>query len=244
MGLLNDRQSQLLIDGTLVAGAGGTFPTINPATEEVLGVAADATVDDMGQAIEAARRAFDDSDWSTNTELRVRCVRQLQDVLTKHVEELRELTIAEVGAPRMLTSAAQLEGPVADLSFCADTAESYAWTTDFGIAEPMGIKTRRTVVREAVGVVGAITPWNFPHQINLAKLGPALAAGNTVVLKPAPDTPWCAAVLGELIVEHTDFPPGVLNIVTPATTASALCCRKTHGWTWFRSPGQRRRDAW
>jgi len=214
MGLLNDRQSQLLIDGTLVAGAGGTFPTINPATEEVLGVAADATVDDMGQAIEAARRAFDDSDWSTNTELRVRCVRQLQDVLTKHVEKLRELTIAEVGAPRMLTSAAQLEGPVADLSFCADTAESYAWTTDFGIAEPMGIKTRRTVVREAVGVVGAITPWNFPHQINLAKLGPALAAGNTVVLKPAPDTPWCAAVLGELIVEHTDLPPGVLNIVT------------------------------
>ncbi len=114
----------------------------------------------------------------------------------------------------MLTSAAQLEGPVADLSFCADTAESYAWTTDFGIAEPMGIKTHRTVAREAVGVVGAITPWNFPHQINLAKLGPALAAGNTVVLKPAPDTPWCAAVLGELIVEHTDFPPGVLNIVT------------------------------
>ena len=88
------------------------------------------------------------------------------------------------------------------------------WTTDFGIAEPMGIKTHRTVAREAVGVVGAITPWNFPHQINLAKLGPALAAGNTVVLKPAPDTPWCAAVLGELIVEHTDFPPGVLNIVT------------------------------
>src|SRR6476619_7026449 len=214
MGVLNDRQSQLLIDGKLVAGAGGTFQTINPATEEVLGVAADATVDDMGQAIEAARRAFDDSDWSTNTELRVRCVRQLQDVLTKHVEKLRELTIAEVGAPRMLTSAAQLEGPVADLSFCADTAESYVWTTDFGIAQPMGIKTRRTVVREAAGVVGAITPWNFPNQINLAKIGPALAAGNTVVLKPAPDTPWCAAVLGELILEHTDIPPGVVNIIT------------------------------
>jgi aldehyde dehydrogenase (NAD+) len=213
MGLRNDRQSQLLIDGKLVAGGGGTFPTVNPATEEVLGVAADATTDDMGQAIEAARRAFDDTDWSTNTALRVRCLRQLQDALTKHVEDLRELTIAEVGAPRMLTSAAQLEGPIADLSFCADTAESYQWTTDFGIAEPMGIKTHRTVAREAVGVVGAITPWNFPHQINLAKLGPALAAGNTVVLKPAPDTPWCAAILGELL-EDTDIPPGVLNIVT------------------------------
>ena len=131
-----------------------------------------------------------------------------------HAEELRELTIAEVGAPRMLTSMAQLEGPVEDLSFCADTAESYQWTTDLGIASPMGIKTHRTIAREAVGVVGAITPWNFPHQINLAKLGPALAAGNTVVLKPAPDTPWCAAVLGELILEHTDIPAGVVNIVT------------------------------
>jgi aldehyde dehydrogenase (NAD+) len=78
----------------------------------------------------------------------------------------------------------------------------------------MGIKTRRSIAREAVGVIGAITPWNFPHQINLAKLGPALAAGNTVVLKPAPDTPWCAAVLGELILEHTDIPAGVVNIVT------------------------------
>src|SRR5260370_27928416 len=219
MGLLNDRHSQLLIDGKLAAGSGGTFPTINPATEEVLGAAADATTDDMGRAIEAARRAFDDTDWSTNTELRVRCLRQLQDALTKHIEELRELTISEVGAPVMLTSMAQLEGPIADLSFCADTAESYQWTTDAGIASPMGIKTHRTIAREAVGVVGAITPWNFPHQINLAKLGPALAAGNTVVLKPAPDTPWCAAAVGQLIAENTDIPPGVINIVTSSDHA-------------------------
>ena len=214
MALLSDRESRLLIDGKLVAGNGGTFPTVNPATEEVLGVAADATAEDMNAAIAAARRAFDDTDWSTHVELRVRCIRQLQQAMRDHVEELRELTIAEVGAPVMLTSMAQLEGPIADLSFCADTAESYEWTTDLGIAAPMGMKTHRTVAREAIGVVGAITPWNFPHQINLAKLGPALAAGNTVVLKPAPDTPWCAAVLGELIVEHTDFPPGVINIVT------------------------------
>jgi aldehyde dehydrogenase (NAD+) len=214
MGLLSDRQSRLLIDGKLVAGSGGTFPTVNPATEEVLGVAADATTDDMARAIEAARGAFDGTDWATNTELRVRCLRQLQSALREHIEELRELTISEVGAPRMLTSGAQLEGPIEDLSFSADTAESYQWTTDLGVASPLGIKTRRTLAREAVGVVGAITPWNFPHQINLAKLGPALAAGNTVVLKPAPDTPWCAAVIGELIAEHTDFPPGVVNIVT------------------------------
>ncbi|MFI5510068.1 aldehyde dehydrogenase [Mycobacterium sp. NPDC051804] len=214
MGILADRESRLLIDGELVAGSGGTFQTVNPATEEVLGVAADASTDDMGRAIEAARRAFDETGWSTDTELRVRGIRQLQQAMRDNAEELRELTISEVGAPRMLTSMAQLEGPVEDLSFCADTAESYEWTSDFGIASPMGIKTQRTIAREAVGVVGAITPWNFPHQINLAKIGPALAAGNTVVLKPAPDTPWCAAVLGELILEHTDIPAGVVNIVT------------------------------
>ncbi|BBA90382.1 MULTISPECIES: aldehyde dehydrogenase [Mycobacterium] len=214
MALLADGVSSLFIDGKRCEGAAGTFATVNPATEETLGVAADADAGDMDRAIEAARRAFDDTDWSRNTELRVRCVRQLRDAMREHIEELRALTISEVGAPRMLTAAAQLEGPVNDLAFSADTAESYSWKQDLGAAAPMGIPTRRTVVREAVGVVGAITPWNFPHQINLAKLGPALAAGNTVVLKPAPDTPWCAAVLGELIADCTDIPPGVVNIVT------------------------------
>jgi aldehyde dehydrogenase (NAD+) len=214
MALLGDGVSELFIDGKMSPGGGGTFQTINPATEEVLGVAADADADDMSRAIDAARRAFDDTEWSRDTELRVRCVRQLREAMQQHLEELRELTIAEVGAPRMLTAIAQLEIPVNDLAFAADTAESYEYQQDLGEASPMGIPTRRTIAREAVGVVGAITPWNFPHQINLAKIGPALAAGNTVVLKPAPDTPWCAAVLGELIAEHTDFPPGVINIVT------------------------------
>jgi len=214
MALLADGVSALFIDGKMSPGSAGTFPTINPATEEVLGVAADADADDMSRAIDAARRAFDDTDWSRDTELRVRCVRQLRDAMREHIEELRELTISEVGAPRMLTGIAQLEVPINDLAFAADTAESYEYSQDLGEASPMGIPTRRTIAREAVGVVGAITPWNFPHQINLAKIGPALAAGNAVVLKPAPDTPWCAAVLGELIAEHTDFPPGVINIVT------------------------------
>src|SRR3954466_12421042 len=112
MGILADRQSQLLIDGKLVAGSAGTFPTVNPATEEVLGVAADANMEDMGRAIEAARRAFDDTAWSTDTALRVRGIRQLQQAMRDAAEDLRELTISEVGAPRMLTSMAQLEGPV------------------------------------------------------------------------------------------------------------------------------------
>jgi aldehyde dehydrogenase (NAD+) len=95
-----------------------------------------------------------------------------------------------------------------------DLAEKYEWTTELGTATPMGIETTRQIRREPVGVVGAITPWNFPNQINLAKIGPALAAGNTVVLKPAPDTPWVAAELGRLAAEHTDLPPGVLNVVS------------------------------
>ncbi|QUR69030.1 aldehyde dehydrogenase [Mycobacterium spongiae] len=212
--LVADGASSLFIDGECADGRAGTFPTVNPATEEVLGVAANADAQDMGRAIDAARRAFDDTNWSRNTELRVRCIRQLGDALHNQVEELRELTIAEVGAPRMLTALAQLDVPISDLTFVANTAESYVWSQDLGEASPLGIATRRTLAREPVGVVGAITPWNFPHQINLAKLGSALAAGNTVVLKPAPDTPWCAAVLGEIIAEHTDFPPGVVNIVT------------------------------
>ena len=219
MTLLGDRESRLLIDGKLVPGSGGTFPTINPATEETLGVAADATLEDMGAAIGAARRAFDETDWSTNVELRVRCLRQLQQAMRDHAEELRELTIAEVGAPRMLTAGAHLDGPIEDLSFAADTAENFQWTTDLGYATPQGIPTNRTIAREAIGVVGAITPWNFPHQINLAKVGPALAAGNTLILKPAPDTPWVAAVLGELVAEYTDFPAGVFNIITSSDHA-------------------------
>ncbi|ORB58962.1 aldehyde dehydrogenase [Mycobacteroides saopaulense] len=214
MTLLADGESELFVDGKLIPGGAGRFPTVNPATEEVLGTAADADADDMGSAIDAARRAFDDSDWSRDVALRVHCLRQLRDGMKAHIEELRELTIAEVGAPRMLTAGAQLEGPVDDLEFAAETAQSYDWSTDLGVASPMGIKTQRTLMREAVGVVGAVTPWNFPHQINLAKVGPALAAGNTLILKPAPDTPWCAAVLGRIISEHTDFPPGVFNIVT------------------------------
>ncbi len=213
MAIAADRNSDLFIDGQLLPGGAGRFTNVNPATEEVLGTAANADADDLGRALDAARRAFDETEWSTNTELRVRCIRQLREVMREHIEELREITMAEVGAPRMLTAAAQLEGPVSDLNFSADTAENYQWRTDLGVAKPMGIPTQRTLVREAVGVVGAITPWNFPHQINLAKIGPALAAGNTVVLKPAPDTPWCAAILGELAA-HTELPPGVLNVVT------------------------------
>lgn len=206
--------SSLLIDGKLVPGSGRTFEVLDPTTEEILGYAADGTGADMDAAVAAARLAFDTTDWSRDHAFRARCLRQLRDALRGHIEELREITIAEVGAPRFLTSAAHLEGPIDDLLWFADLAEKYEWKQDLGNASPMGIPTHRYLLKEAVGVVGAITPWNFPHQINFAKIGPALAAGNTVVLKPAPDTPWCAALVGRIVAEETDIPPGVLNIVT------------------------------
>ncbi|OQS12591.1 aldehyde dehydrogenase [Nocardia donostiensis] len=212
--LLPNNSSQLLIGGKLVAGGNGVFETVNPATEEVIGTAANANGADMDTAIAAARTAFDNTDWSRDHAFRAHCIDQLRTALQARVEELRAITVAEAGAPIMLTSGPQLEGPIADLDFAARLAESYKWETDLGVASPMGIATHRSLRREAVGVVGAITPWNFPHQINFAKLGFALAAGNTVVLKPAPDTPWCAAAVGSIIAEHTDIPPGVINIVT------------------------------
>lgn len=202
-----------LIDGDLLpASSGGTFETLNPATEGVLGVAADGTSEDLDRAIGAARRAFDEGDWARDPAFRAHCLRQLRDAMQARSDELRELTIAEVGAPRFLTGLAQLDSPVEDLGWAADLAESYDWKTDLGAAKPAGVPSHRWVLKEPAGVVGAITPWNFPHQINLAKIGPALAAGCTVVLKPAPDTPWAAAALGA-IARETDIPAGVLNIV-------------------------------
>ncbi|WP_405163800.1 aldehyde dehydrogenase [Nocardia sp. NBC_01499] len=208
--------ARLLIGGKLVEGGDGRFATVNPATEEVLGHAANANAADMDAAIAAARTAFDETDWARDHAFRAHCLEQLRTALRSHIEELRELTIAEAGAPAMFTRGPQLEGPVADLAYSASLAETYSWETDLGPATPMGIKTNRVLRREPVGVVGAITPWNFPHQITFAKLGPALAAGNTVVLKPAPDTPWCAAAVGAILAEETDIPAGVVNIVTSA----------------------------
>lgn len=219
MSLRPASASDLLIDGKLIPGSGGTFEVINPATEEILGRAADATTDDMDMAIAAARRAFDDTDWSRNHAFRARCLRQLSDALRAHIDELRVLTVAEVGCPIFLTHGPQLDGPINDLRYFADLAETYPWTRDLGEARPLGLKNHREVRSEAAGVVGAITPWNFPHQINFAKIGPALAAGCTVVLKAAPDTPWCAALVGKVIAEETDLPAGVINIVTSSDHA-------------------------
>ena len=231
-------EERMLIDGALRgARSGRTFEVVNPATEKVIGVVADGGADDLDDAVAAARRAFDETGWSTDVELRVRGLRQLQAAFIGHAEELRAMTVAETGCPVSFTYSAQLDMPVEGLGWVADLAERYQWETDLGDASPMGIPSHRWVRREATGVVGAITPWNVPHQINLAKLGPALAAGNTVVLKPAPDTPWCATVLGRLIAEETDIPAGVVNIVTSSEHTVGALLRPTPGSTRSASPG-------
>jgi aldehyde dehydrogenase (NAD+) len=222
MSVLNTPAAQQLIDGKLTpASDGATYPILNPATGQEIGQAPDSTADDVEAAIAAARRAFDETDWSTNLELRVRCIRQLQQALYDNAEDFKALTTAEVGMPGFMIGAAGFDGPVDGLTFVADTAESYEFETDLGVASPMGIPSRRTVRREPVGVVAAITPWNVPTQINLAKVAPALAAGCTVVLKPAPDTPWLACELGRLVAEHTDIPAGVFNVVSPRSNEVA-----------------------
>jgi aldehyde dehydrogenase (NAD+) len=205
-----------LVDGKLVgASTGETYPVVNPATGEEIGRAPDGSGADVAAAIAAARSAFDETDWSRDHAFRVHCLRQLHQALVDNGPALRALTTAEAGAPAFLTAGPQYDVPVESLAWTVDLAAAYAWEADLGVAHPMGIATRRTIRREATGVVAAITPWNFPNQINLAKVGPALAAGNTVVLKPAPDTAWLACELGRLAATATDLPPGVLNVVTP-----------------------------
>ena len=207
----------MLIDGKLVdAQDGKTFENVNPATEEVIGSVADASQAEMARAIDAARRAFDESDWSTDRELRKRCLGQLQDALEANREEMREQLILEAGCPRMLTGGPQLDVPLDHgLKYPIELIDEYPWEVDLGKAENMqGTIDQRLVIKEPAGVVGAITPWNFPFEVTINKIAQALATGNTVVLKPAPDTPWHATLIGRLVAEQTDFPDGVLNVVT------------------------------
>lgn len=207
--------TNLLIGGELRAATGGaTYPNVSPATGEIIGTAPDATAADIEAAIVAARTAFDTTTWSTDVALRVRCLRQLHTALVDHADELTDLTVAEVGATRAACASVQVQAPLGFLPYYADLAESYVWSEDLGNADTLGGPAHRWVEKEAVGVVAAITPWNVPNQINLAKIVPALAAGCTVILKPAPETPWTGLFLARMIAEHTDIPAGVVNVVT------------------------------
>ncbi|GAB2964377.1 aldehyde dehydrogenase family protein [Amycolatopsis acidiphila] len=209
-------EDRMLIDGELTGSASGArYDNINPATEEVLGQTAAGTAADLDRAIAAARRAFDTTTWATDHAFRARCLEQLHQALQDEKEALRAEIVAEVGAPVQTTYIAQLDWPLADaLSYPASLIKDFEWERELPDTELFGALNHRRVVKEAVGVVAAITPWNFPFEVVVNKIAPALAAGNTVVLKPAPDTPWTATRIGRLVAERTDIPAGVFNVVT------------------------------
>lgn len=215
--LAPSHEERLLIDGTLRgASDSATFEVLSPADGSALGKVADATREDMLEAITAARRAFEETPWAADRRLRKRCLRQLLDALIEDKEELREELIDEVGAPRRLTYGSQLEEPLAKFRWQIDYMDDFEWVRRLP-DQPnhfTGEPSERWVLKEPVGVVAAITAWNFPFELLLTKLGAALAAGNTVVAKPAAETPWNATRIGRLIAERTDIPAGVVNIVT------------------------------
>ncbi|WP_197373926.1 aldehyde dehydrogenase family protein [Mycolicibacterium baixiangningiae] len=218
-------EPRMLIDGALSeATTGGRFDNVSPATGRVLGTTAAGTAEDMDRAIAAARRTFDESEWATDRALRVRCLHQLQEAIEAEREALREELVAEVGCPVMSTRDAQLDWPLAEsLRYPAALVDEYLWARTLSGGGLFGERNVRTVVKEPVGVVAAITPSNYPIEVILNKLGPALATGNTVVLKPDLHTPWNATRLGRLIVEHTDIPPGAVNVVpTPSNEVAGL----------------------
>src|SRR3954464_10211460 len=161
-------EHRMLIDGKLVeADSGKTFENVNPATGEVIGTVTDASTNEMRRAIAAARRAFDETDWSTNHAFRKHCLEQLQEGIEAEQEELREQLILEAGCPRMLTNGPQLDVPLAHaLTYPAKLIDEYPWVEDLPDSPDLrGNPTHRRIRREPVGVVGAITPWNFPFEV-------------------------------------------------------------------------------
>ncbi|HWL64746.1 MAG TPA: aldehyde dehydrogenase family protein [Actinomycetota bacterium] len=217
---LSGAEPRMLIDGKLVeAVSGKTFTNFNPATEEAIGEVSDASPDDARTAIAAARRAFDTTDWSTDHKFRRHCLEQLHGALVDAKEEFRLALIAETGSPTLLTYLVQIDQPIDWFTFWPELADSYDYEGPIPDIDFMGMPHKGMIIKEPVGVVGAITPFNFPLYLNLAKLGPALAAGCTIVLKPSPETPWSANLIGRLIAEQTDIPPGVVNIVTSSDPA-------------------------
>jgi aldehyde dehydrogenase (NAD+) len=201
---------RLLMDGQWVDGA-KTFDTINPATGEVLTRIVEASAADVDRAVAAARRAFDGESGTWRkmpASERGRLIWQLADLVAQHIDELAELETLDNGKPIF-------ESRYVDIPMVIDVLRYYAgWATKIhGETVNTFASAFTYTLREPVGVVGLIIPWNFPLLLASWKLGPALACGNTIVLKPAEQTPLTTLRFGELAVE-AGIPAGVLNIVT------------------------------
>lgn len=212
---VNERR-KLFIGGQWVdAASGKTFPVYNPATREVIAHTAEGDKEDIDRAVQAARRAFESGPWPSLTPSeRGRMVWKLGDLVLEHLEELAELESLDNGKPIGVARAADVP-LVADLfHYMAGWATKLEGNTiPISVPYAPGAQFHAYTLREPVGVVGQIIAWNFPLLLAAWKLGPALTTGNTVVLKPAEETPLTALRLGELIQE-AGFPDGVVNIVT------------------------------
>lgn len=198
--------------------AASTFDDVDPSTEEVFAAAPDGTVADMEAAVAAARTSFDDGVWARSSLAdRAKALIQLTEALDRHADDFAQLASVEWG---MTANERGVQIDVASFQ-ASNAAENVAEAlADDDLSMPdWGISCQ--VARAPVGVVAAITPWNFPHTINLQKLAPALAAGNSVVLKPSPLSPLAAVLLAKVIDEETDLPDGVINIVPTSSQAAA-----------------------
>ena len=201
---------KLLIDGKWVpASTGKTFDSIDPATGEVLARVAEGEKADIDLAVKAARRAFESGPWpKMSASERGRVIWKIADLIEQNTEEFAELETLDNGKPISVSRVADVPLAVDLFRYMAGWATKIEGST-IPISGPFFAYTRR----EPIGVVGQIIPWNFPLLMAAWKLGPALATGCTIVLKPAEQTPLSALRLGELAVE-AGLPPGVLNIVT------------------------------
>lgn len=202
--------TDLYIGGRWVAPvAGGRIEVVSPDTEQVSAVVAEATEPDMDAAVRAAREAFDRGPWPRMEPAeRAAVVRRMAAVLRERQDELARAFVAEIGALASFAPFAAM-GATGTFESYAGIAEKYDWVKE----EPSTVPGHKLlVVREPVGVVAAISPWNMPYAIMAQKVAPALVAGCTVIMKPSPETPLDAYIIAEA-AERAGLPPGVLNLV-------------------------------
>jgi phenylacetaldehyde dehydrogenase len=205
----------LLIDGQWVqADSGQTIDVINPANEEVIAKVASAGKAEVDKAVAAARRAFDQGPWGKMRGAeRERLLMKLADLLEANAQSFAEVESLDNGKSAAMAQAVDVAVAVDTIRYMAGWASKIEGaTTDISVPFAPQAEFVTFTRREAVGVVAAIVAWNFPLLLAVWKLAPALAAGCTVVLKPAEQTPLTAIMLGELIAE-AGFPPGVVNII-------------------------------
>jgi aldehyde dehydrogenase (NAD+) len=214
-------ETRLYVDGVLRPAAGGKlYDVIGPWTGDVVTHAADASAADVEEAIAAARRAFDTTDWAADHDKRLGLVKKFSEALKAKRDRLVDIARHEVGSALAGVYFVQVDGALAGMDTLIKLFPEVKWEEDKGQVEANGVKSDRLVVFEAVGVAAAITPWNVPLYVNLAKVVSGLLAGCTMILKPAPDTPSFGAILGEAASE-AGFPPGVFNVITGKDPAMA-----------------------